>query len=76
MLVTGVMLFIQLSAVFQTSDPAQGNQSLSRELRASALCPGLEAQFPACRREERASGTCHVKRVYKILKPGQTDLIT
>ena len=23
--------------------PAQGNQSLSRELRASALCPGLEA---------------------------------
>ena len=33
--------------------PAQGNQSLSRELRASALCPGLEAQFPARRREER-----------------------
>ena len=28
---------------------AQGNQSLSRELRASALCPGLEAQFPARR---------------------------
>ena len=27
--------------------------SLSRELRASALCPGLEAQFPARRREER-----------------------
>ena len=25
-----------------------------RELRASALCPGLEAQFPARRREERA----------------------
>ena len=32
--------------------PAQGNQSLSRELRASALCPGLEAQFPARRRED------------------------
>ena len=31
----------------------QGNQSLSRELRASALCPGLEARFPARRREER-----------------------
>ena len=28
----------------------QGNQSLSRELRASALCPGLEARFPARRR--------------------------
>ena len=27
----------------------QGNQSLSRELRASALCPGLEARFPARR---------------------------
>ena len=36
--------------------PAQGNQSLSRELRASALCPGLEAQFPARRREERYDG--------------------
>ena len=35
---------------------AQGNQSLSRELRASALCPGLEARFPARRREERGCG--------------------
>ena len=26
--------------------PAQGNQSLSRELRASALCPGLDQKFP------------------------------
>ena len=32
------------------------HQSLSRELRASALCPGLEAQFPARRREERGCG--------------------
>ena len=30
-----------------SSTPAQGIQSLSRELRASALCPGLEAQFHA-----------------------------
>ena len=37
----------------ESTAPAQGNQSLSRELRASALCPGLEAQFPARRREER-----------------------
>ena len=29
----------------ESTAPAQGNQSLSRELRASALCPGLEAQF-------------------------------
>ena len=34
---------------------AQGNQSLSRELRASALCPGLEARFPA----RRASNYSH-----------------
>ena len=34
---------------WESTAPAQGNQSLSRELRASALCPGLEAQFP-CRR--------------------------
>ena len=33
----------------ESTAPAQGNQSLSRELRASALCPGLEAQFPARR---------------------------
>ena len=26
--------------------PAQGNQSLSRELRASALCPGLAWKIP------------------------------
>ena len=26
----------------ESTAPAQGNQSLSRELRASALCPGLE----------------------------------
>ena len=31
----------------ESTAPAQGNQSLSRELRASALCPGLEARFPA-----------------------------
>ena len=30
--------------------------ALSRELRASALCPGLEARFPARRREERGCG--------------------
>ena len=35
---------------------AQGNQSVSRELRASALWPGLEARFPARRREERGCG--------------------
>ena len=40
----------------QSTAPAQGNQSLSRELRASALCPGLEAQFPARWREERGCG--------------------
>ena len=27
----------------ESTAPAQGNQSLIRELRASALCPGLEA---------------------------------
>ena len=32
------------------------NQSLSREVRAIALGPGLEARFPARRREERACG--------------------
>ena len=26
----------------ESTAPAQGNQSLSRELRASALCPGLD----------------------------------
>ena len=31
----------------ESTAPAQGNQSLSRELRASALCPVLEARFPA-----------------------------
>ena len=40
----------------ESTAPAQGNQSLSRELRASALCPGLEARFPARRREERGCG--------------------
>ena len=40
----------------ESTAPAQGNQSLSRELRASARCPGLEAQFPARRREERGCG--------------------
>ena len=40
----------------ESTAPAQGNQSLSRELLASALCPGLEAQFPARRREERGCG--------------------
>ena len=37
----------------ESTAPAQGNQSLSRELRASALGPGLEARFPARRREEK-----------------------
>ena len=40
----------------RVNGPAQGNQSLSRELRARALCPGLEARFPARRREERGCG--------------------
>ena len=29
----------------ESTAPAQGNQSLSRELRASALCPGLDEYF-------------------------------
>ena len=29
----------------ESTAPAQGNQSLSRELRASALCPGLDVQL-------------------------------
>ena len=40
----------------ESTAPAQGNQSLSRELRASALCPGLEARIPARQREERGCG--------------------
>ena len=40
----------------ESTAPGQGNQSLSRELRARALCPGLEARFPARRREERGCG--------------------
>ena len=36
---------VQRRRVCRSTAPAQGNQSLSRELRASALCPGLEAQF-------------------------------
>ena len=34
-------------------EAAGTSEHLSRELRASALCPGLEARFPARRREER-----------------------
>ena len=48
----------------ESTAPAQGNQSLSRELRASALCPGLEAQFPACRRKREIS-----LQYYKKLGP-------
>ena len=56
----------QRAATWEAEDPLssykaqgvlkQGNQSLSRELRASALCPGLEAQFPARRRDETGCG--------------------
>ena len=45
----------------ESTVPAQGNQSVSRELRASALCPGLEARFPARQREERGCGPLNGK---------------
>ena len=42
--------------LFYTSVSLLLSRTLSRELPASALCPGLEAQFPARRRDERGCG--------------------
>ena len=50
------MSFPALLSCKQSNSPQERPFTLSRELRASALCPGLEAQFPARRREERGCG--------------------
>ena len=52
----------------ESTAPAQGNQSLSRELRASALCPGLDIQKDLGSEPHGGSLVSNMQSRFEIIK--------